>query len=50
MGLGDGPCFAAMLQSALQDWPDHDVLVKVHPDVRTHRKTGWLRKAALDHP
>ncbi|NOW44558.1 capsular polysaccharide export protein [Novosphingobium sp. SG751A] len=50
MGLGQGADFAAMLRAALQDWPGHDVLVKVHPDVRTHGKAGWIPTDALDHP
>ncbi|WDF71906.1 capsular polysaccharide export protein, LipB/KpsS family [Novosphingobium sp. KACC 22771] len=50
LGRADEGRFVAMLQSALDDWPDHHVLVKVHPDVRTHRKKGWLNRAALAHP
>jgi capsular polysaccharide export protein len=49
-GLADAQSFATMLEAALADWPDHQVLVKVHPDVQTHRKTSWLPAAALAHP
>jgi capsular polysaccharide export protein len=30
--------------------PDHQVLVKVHPDVLTHQKRSWLPEGALAHP
>lgn len=50
MGLGDAADFAAMVEAALRDWPGHDVLVKVHPDARTHGKAGCIPAAALYHP
>lgn len=50
MGDANGSSFAAMLNAALADWPDHRVLVKVHPDVLTHRRAGWLGAQALAHP
>lgn len=49
-GLADAAAFGAMLQAALADYPDHHVLVKVHPDTVTHRKRSWLPAAALSHP
>jgi len=49
-GLADASVFPAMLAAALADYPDHQVLVKVHPDVLTHRKRSWLPPAALAHP
>lgn len=50
MGMADADSFTAMLQAALREWPDHRVLVKVHPDVLTHRKNGWLCADALSAP
>jgi len=49
-GLADANSFRAMLQAALDDWPDHKVVVKVHPDVITHRKQSWLKAEWLAHP
>lgn len=49
-GLADARAFPAMLAAALCDYPDHQVLVKVHPDVQTHAKRSWLPLAALAHP
>lgn len=49
-GLADADAFAAMLEAALADWPDHAVVVKVHPDVLTHHKRSWLPAGALGHP
>lgn len=49
-GLADAAAFAAMLEAALADYPDHQVLVKVHPDVLTHQKRSWLPEGALAHP
>lgn len=50
MGMADAASFTAMLEAALIEWPDHRVLVKVHPDVLTHRKSGWLSAQAWRHP
>jgi capsule polysaccharide export protein KpsC/LpsZ len=49
-GLASADSFADMLGAALADWPDHQVLVKVHPDVQTHAKQSWLPQEALRHP
>jgi capsular polysaccharide export protein len=49
-GLADAEAFATMLEAALADWPEHTVVVKLHPDVLTHHKRSWLPEGALDHP
>lgn len=49
-GLADETCFATMLRAALDENPGHAVLVKVHPDVLTHRKRGYFSVGSLDHP
>ena len=49
-GLADADSFTAMLAAALAEYPDHQVVVKVHPDVQTHRKASWFPRAVLDHP
>jgi capsular polysaccharide export protein len=49
-GLADAASFRAMLVAALTDYPEHQVLVKVHPDALTHAKRSWLPQAALCHP
>lgn len=50
LGGADRHSFAAMLRAALEEWPDHAVLVKVHPDVRTHARAGWIAPDDLAHP
>ncbi|MDE2405078.1 MAG: hypothetical protein KGM17_10470 [Sphingomonadales bacterium] len=42
LGLADVASFRAMLDAALAENPDCEVLVKVHPDVFTRGKGGWL--------
>lgn len=49
-GLADEASFAAMLHAALDEAPDHEVLVKIHPDVLTHRKRGWIGPDNLSNP
>jgi capsule polysaccharide export protein KpsC/LpsZ len=49
-GLGSEDSFAAMLRAALAENPDHDVLVKIHPDVLTHRKLSCFAPKTLKHP
>lgn len=49
-GLAGQASFEMMLQAALDENLDHEVLVKVHPDVLTHRKRGWISANILDHP
>jgi capsular polysaccharide export protein len=40
--MADAASFQAMITAALIENPDCQVLLKVHPDVFTHRKRGWL--------
>lgn len=49
-GLADETRFTAMLNSALTENPNHEILVKIHPDVLTHRKRGNFALSALQHP
>ncbi|WP_395395819.1 hypothetical protein WBP07_16470 [Novosphingobium sp. BL-8A] len=49
-GLADAASFTAMLHAALTENPNHTVLVKIHPDVLTHRKRGNLVPRDLQHP
>jgi len=49
-GLADQTSFATMLGAALAENPDHEVLVKIHPDVLTHRKRGNFAPKDLEHP
>ena len=42
LGLADVASFRAMLDAALAENPDCDIVVKVHPDVFTRGKGGWL--------
>jgi capsular polysaccharide export protein len=48
-GLAEQASFVAMLQAALEENPNHEVLVKVHPDVLTHQKRGWISADMLTH-
>ena len=42
LGLADAASFRAMLDAALAENPDCEVVVKVHPDVFTRARRGWL--------
>lgn len=48
-GLADATSFDAMLERALGDNPNAEILVKTHPDVIAGRKQGYLTTAA-SHP
>ena len=48
-GLADSASFDAMLAAAIAENPDCAILVKVHPDVLTGRKRGYLPHEAK-HP
>ena len=48
-GLADATHFAAMLEAALAEHPEAEILVKVHPDVLTGRKRGHLLETARKH-
>lgn len=49
-GLAAAATFEAMLQAALAEHPEAEVLVKVHPDVIAGKKRGHLLEAARHHP
>ncbi|WP_445000739.1 capsular polysaccharide biosynthesis protein [Halomonas mongoliensis] len=49
-GLADATRFERMLDDALSEHPDAEVLVKIHPDVVAGRKRGHLLQAANLHP
>ncbi|MCH4564693.1 capsular polysaccharide biosynthesis protein [Halomonas sp. EGI 63088] len=49
-GLADTERFRSMLQVALDEHPEAEILVKVHPDVVAGRKQGHLLDAARQHP
>ena len=38
-----------MLEAALNDWPDHQIVIKIHPDVVAGRKLGHFSKRQLDN-
>ena len=42
LGLADAASFRAMFDVALAENPDCEVVVKVHPDVFTRARRGWL--------
>lgn len=41
-GLADASSFSHMLETALAENPDCTVLVKIHPDIFSHRKSGYF--------
>lgn len=43
-GLADASHFRLMLESAIKDNPDAQILVKIHPDVISGKKRGYLSK------
>ncbi|WP_110655853.1 capsular polysaccharide biosynthesis protein [Salinicola halimionae] len=48
-GMADAGSFQRMLESAIADHPDADILIKTHPDVIAGRKKGYLTQAST-HP
>ncbi|CAM3452536.1 Beta-3-deoxy-D-manno-oct-2-ulosonic acid transferase [Halomonas casei] len=48
-GGASAESFEQMLEAALSEHPDADILVKIHPDVIAGKKQGHLLKAA-EHP
>lgn len=48
-GLADATSFDAMLERAIADHPDAEILIKTHPDVIAGRKQGYLTQAET-HP
>ncbi len=49
-GMAEQASFEEMLQAALDENPSDPVLVKIHPDVLTHQKRGWISEHMLKHP
>ena len=49
-GRATAASFTAMLQAALAEHTDAQILVKVHPEVLAGRRQGCLAQAALSHP
>ncbi len=45
-GLGDAETFKIMLDAAVQEHPDADVRVKIHPDVWAGKRQGYLLEAS----
>lgn len=41
-GMASEDSFKQMLDSALTDYPDHSIVVKIHPDVFTRKKKGYF--------
>ena len=50
LGLADQASFYAMLAAALAENPACAVVVKVHPDVFSHPRRGWLTRDLLADP
>ncbi|MDH4572929.1 capsular polysaccharide biosynthesis protein [Salinicola acroporae] len=48
-GMADASSFQRMLESAISEHPDAEILIKTHPDVIAGRKQGYLTKAS-SHP
>ena len=48
-GQANAESFTAMLEAALSQHPDADILIKVHPDVIAGKKSGHF-SSAFDHP
>ncbi|MCE3025983.1 capsular polysaccharide biosynthesis protein [Salinicola sp. DM10] len=45
-GMADAEAFTRMLEQALADHPEAEILIKTHPDVIAGRKRGYLTAAA----
>lgn len=48
-GMGSASTFRHMLEAAILENPDAEILVKIHPDVVAGKKQGHLLEAALDY-
>jgi len=46
-GLADADSFSRMLDAALVEYPDHQIIVKTHPDVATCGRAGHFDISAL---
>ncbi len=49
-GLASSTSFQQMLQSALERYPQHQVILKIHPDVFAGKKQGHFSAEQLQHP
>lgn len=47
-GLAEASSFQAMLDAALAENPDAEIIVKTHPDVLAGKKAGYLERAGGD--
>ena len=41
-GMADANSFKEMLACALNDYPNHQIVIKIHPDVYTRKKKGYF--------
>ena len=46
-GMADGNSFKEMLDCAFKDFPNHSILIKIHPDVYNRKKRGYFDIDAL---
>jgi capsular polysaccharide export protein len=49
-GNASAQSFSTMLQAALANHPEQQILLKIHPDVFTGKKRGHFSPAELQHP
>ena len=47
-GMADNNSFKEMLACALKDYPNHRIVIKIHPDVYTRKKRGYFDIDALE--
>lgn len=41
-GMASAKSFSCMIDSALKDFPNHHIIIKVHPDVYSRKKKGYI--------
>ena len=44
-GDGDSNSFKRMFEFAINNWPDHKIVIKIHPDVINHKKKGCIHSS-----
>lgn len=49
LGMASSDDFEKMVLSALADWPDHDVIIKQHPDTTLGHRQGYLTASRLSN-
>lgn len=49
LGMATGDDFEKMVLSALEDWPDYDILIKQHPDTTLGQHRGYLTASRLSN-